>query len=313
MTAGSVVTLTLNPAIDETIVLDRLIPGTVHRARVRYQQAGGKGVNVSSMLSQYGIPSIATGFLGRGNTAIFEALFQSHGIKDRFVRIDGETRTGIKIISESIRETTDINFPGPTPQPGDFHQLRQTLANTLQTGDWLVVAGSLSAGTGLSDFRSLLSAAKGAGARIAVDTNGPALLAAIEAGAELIKPNLHELEEVLGKALPDTSSRKAAASELQKSGVSHVILSLGSEGALFSGPEGTWLASAPPVNVASTVGAGDSMLAGYLAGMLTGMAAADRARLASVFSWCAIEDIARRLCPVSDIPGRMAAIQVVQL
>ncbi|RPJ33249.1 MAG: 1-phosphofructokinase [Verrucomicrobiaceae bacterium] len=311
--AFDIVTLTLNPAIDETVFLDRLTPGTVNRARGHHRQPGGKGVNVSAMLAGYGIPSTATGFLGRENPRLFEELFRESGIRDECVRIAGETRTGIKILSEATRETTDINFPGARPGGDDFEKLLEKLRLHAAPGRWIVVAGSLPDGISTNDFASLLRLIKQSGARIAVDTSGPALQAAIDCGVDLIKPNHHELAEIQGRELPDTAARVAAATRLQREKVPHVILSLGSEGAIFASPEGSCMAGPPPVKVVSTVGAGDSMLAGYLAGLHTGLPITGRAQLASVFAWCALEDVRRKLPPLPVVEMRMAQVAVQPL
>jgi len=262
------------------------------------------------MLADYGLASRATGFLGSGNTRIFEDGFREVGILDDFLRIAGETRTGIKIVEESTRTTTDINFPGAKPSTQDFGRLLEKVESLATPGRWFVVAGSLPDGISVADFSRLLRSIREGGARIAVDTSGAALLAAVDCGVDLVKPNHHELEEILGHPLPDTAARIAAAIRLQRENVPHVVLSMGAEGALFASPDGVLMAQAPPVNVVSTVGAGDSLLAGYLAGCITGLPAAGRAELASVFAWCALEDIRRRLVPRAEIEARMRQIVI---
>jgi 1-phosphofructokinase len=305
-----ITTVTLNPAIDETVLLDGLLPGVVNRATGHHRQPGGKGINISSMLGGYGIPTIATGFLGRENTGIFEQLFVQQGIRDEFIRIDGNTRTGIKIVSQSHRETTDINFPGLQPCPSDFRLLLDKLATLVHPGYWFVVAGSLPAGFSVTDFKELLLLLKHGGAKIAVDTSGTALRAAIDCGVDLIKPNHHELAEILSLAPDDLASIIAGAANLQQEKVPHVLLSLGADGAMFFTPEESLTAKPPPVDVVSTVGAGDSLLAGYLAGMVTGLSATDCAKLATVFAWNALESIERRAPSHDEAMGRMPAIQV---
>ncbi len=312
MNAG-IITVTLNPAIDETLFLDRLVPGSVNRARLHHRQAGGKGVNVSAMLGRHGIPTIATGFLGADNPALFEDLFRETRTRDAFIRIPGETRSGIKIVAEAVRETTDINFPGARPGEDDLVALMEKLRELARPGDWVVVGGSLPAGMEIGHFIRLLGLIKKLGARLAVDTSGPPLLAAIQCGADLIKPNHHELEEILGRSLPDMRARIDAALAFQRSKVPHVILSLGADGALFASPDGLLLAAAPPVQVVSTVGAGDALLAGYLAGLTGRMDAASRARLATTFAWCAIEDVRRKLPDAAEIAARSARIEVKKL
>lgn len=308
-----IVTITLNPAIDQTVFLDQLTVGKVNRATRHRRQAGGKGVNVSSMLGGFGLASTATGFLGKDNTRIFTDLFKSKNIRDEFVRIPGETRTGIKIVDEATRETTDVNFPGLVPTLPELQQFEKKLRKLVKPGRWFVVAGSLPVGIGPDFFEEILALLKRGGAKIAADTSGDALKIAIESGADLVKPNEHELAEFLGHDLPDFASRVDAAQRLQREKVPHVILSLGSEGALFISPEKALMASAPPVKVVSTVGAGDSVLAGYLAGLITSRTATDRAKLATVFAWCALEDVRRQLPTAAEIQKRLPKIKVQPL
>lgn len=308
--SANIITVTLNPAIDETVFLDELRPGAVNRASGLHRQPGGKGVNVSAMLGGYGIHSTASGFLGRENPRLFEALFAKGMIRDAFVRVDGETRTGIKIVSQSTRETTDLNFAGLAPTAADLDALMEKLGMLSTPGTWFVIGGRLPDGVSLDFFKTMLVTLKQSGANIAVDTSGDALRIAIDCGVDVIKPNHHELEEILGRELPDLASRAAAAVELQKHKVSRVILSLGEEGALFVSPEGALVAQAPPVAVVSTVGAGDSLLAGYLAGIVTGRSAEECAKLATVFAWSALEDVSRQPPTPETAEKRLPQIHV---
>lgn len=308
-----IVTITLNPAIDQTVFLDRLTVGQVNRTRRHHRQPGGKGINVSSMLGQYGIPSIATGFLGADNPRLFDELFRSLPIADAFIRIPGETRTGIKIVDEGSRETTDINFPGLQPTSAEIRQFGNTLRKLVKPGRWFVLAGSLPDGFDIGFFGEIIALLKTGGALVAADTSGEALKTAIAGGADLVKPNEHELAEILGHGLPDLASRIAAARELQREKVPRVILSLGGEGALFITPEAALMASAPPVQVTSTVGAGDSLLAGYLAGLVSRRPPDECARLASVFAWAALENVTRQLPEAVEIRNRLPAIAIQSL
>ncbi len=302
-----IVTVTLNPAIDETVFLERLLPGAVNRATRHHRQPGGKGVNVSAMLGGYGLASTATGFLGRENVRLFEELFAKGMIRDEFIRIDGETRTGIKIVEESSRQTTDLNFAGASPTVADLDALSEKLRELCRPEKWFVIAGRLPDGVSLDFFGCLLRQLKQGGAKIAVDTSGEALKVAIECGVDVIKPNHHELEEVLDCRLPDFPSRAGAALRMQRKKVPHVIVSLGADGALFVSPDAALIVEAPPVSVVSTVGAGDSLLAGYLAGIVTGCPPEECAKLATVFAWSALEDVARHA------PSRELAVERIRL
>lgn len=309
-TGTDFVTITLNPAVDRTIFLDHLCVGQVNRATRHHLQPGGKGVNVSSMLAQYGVPNTASGFLGTDNASLFEALFRQRGIRDAFVRIPGETRTGIKIIDESLRETTDINSPGLAISTGDFQTLEGILRRLIQPGRWFVLAGSAPPGLGPSHFGAIIRSIKAGGAHVAVDSSGETLTEALRSGADLVKPNQHELAEQVGCDPADPAACIAAAHQLQRSSVPNVILSLGAAGAVFLTPDGAVRAIPPPTRVVSSVGAGDSLLAGYLAGIATKMALPDRARLAGAFAQAAISRLERTLPPAAELDDWMRAMEI---
>lgn len=307
-TGPDIVTVTLNPAIDETVFLDQIRLGEVNRSIRHHRQAGGKGVNISSMLAQYGVSSIATGFLGRGNPRVFDAMFCEYCVHDEFIRIKGDTRTGIKLIDESTGQTTDINSPGLSPSAGDLAALELKIKELIRPDRWFVLAGSLPPGVSVDYFEGLLKLIRAGGARSAVDIHGPGLECAIACGVDLVKPNHNELAEVLGSEPSNHSALIKAAAGIQHTRIPHVILSLGSDGAFFAMPEGIYKVEAPPAEVASTAGAGDSMLAGYLAGLLEEKSATERAALSTVFAWCSLEDVNRRLPELSEIESRMKLV-----
>lgn len=307
---ADVVTITLNPAIDHTVHLERFEPGKVNRVDWHHRQAGGKGVNVAALLAAYGVPCIATGFLGEENPALFEELCRETGIGDGFIRIPGETRTGIKIIGDRSTGTTDINFPGLAPDAAGWDRLVRKVGELAAPGRWCVFGGSLPPGVEVAHFRELLEIARAAGAMVAVDASGRVLETAIDMGVDLIKPNEHELSEVMGVSPESLVADPAQILRLLGESIGHIILSMGEKGALFRTADGTLHAKSPEVEVVSTVGAGDSLLAGYLAGLVTGLSPADRARLATVFAWSALEKVSRSLLPGDEIRSRMERVEV---
>ena len=189
-----------------------------------------------------------------------------------------------------------------SPRSGSVQQLARP-------GRWFLIAGSLPTGVSTEDFISLLKILKNGGASIAVDTHGDALKSAIACGVDLIKPNQHELAGILDSSLLDQETQFAAVAQIQRDGVAHVILSMGGDGALFATPDGWVMAKSPPVQVTSTVGAGDSMLAGYIAGLTTRRPLAECAALATVFAWSALEDVARQLPDHQQIEDRIRLIE----
>ena len=291
-TAGDgveVVTVTPNPALDWTLTIPGFTAGAVNRVTAQRTRAGGKGVNVAARLAAHGHRVAATGFLGRDNAAPFEALLGDLGIEDRFVRLDGATRVGIKIVDPDGAETTDVNFPGLAPDDTELLALDDTLAALGAAGArWAVLAGSLPPGVPATFYADATRALREAGCRVALDTSGDALRHAIDARPQLVKPNVHELEALVGTPLPTRDLVIAAARDLVRRGVELVVVSMGADGALFVREGEAVLAVPPTVAVGSTVGAGDAMVAGTVSGLLRGLPLGETAQLATAFSVAAI-------------------------
>lgn len=278
----SVVTVTLNPAIDRTVTISNFTAGAVNRVETARTNAGGKGVNVASMLAESGIRVGVTGFLGRENTSTFEELFARHGIADHFVRVAGQTRTGIKVADPVLHQTTDINFPGAAASAADLAAFTHQL--DMLGADCFVLAGSLPPGVDPGLYRELIHSLHSRGPRVVLDASGAPLSLALAARPHLIKPNIHELSELLGRPLPDIAAVVPAARELVSRGIETVVVSMGKDGACFVTAKEAVIARPPPVEVRSTVGAGDAMVAGLVAAQFRRLSLADSARLATAFS-----------------------------
>jgi 1-phosphofructokinase len=310
-TLPEVVTVTLNPAIDRTVTIADFAAGKVNRVEQAQDNPGGKGVNVAVTLADAGHRVAATGLLGRENATTFEDLFAQKRIADQFVRIAGRTRVGIKIVDPVQGQTTDINFPGPTPAPGDLDALRTLLAGA--AAPWVVLAGSVPPGVPDTVYRDLAAALKAAGRRVALDTSGAPLQAALEAVPDIIKPNVHELEALVGAPLTGRAAVVEAAHGLLARGVALVVVSMGGDGALFLTADEGVLARPPAVTVQSTVGAGDAMVAGIVAAQLRGLSLADGARLATAFAVDSISRVGAGLGDARVIAGLMAQVVVEPL
>ena len=282
---ASALTVTLNPAIDETILLDRLRPGHVHRAQAVRFNPGGKGVNVASCLADWGGGEvIATGLLGHNNTSHFEALFTTKRITDAFIRIPGDTRTNIKLSHDG--ETTDINLPGLVPSAAELQALLARSAGLATTGTLALLAGSLPSGVADDTYATLAETLIRRGARVMLDTSGTALKAALAGKAQpfCVKPNRAELEYFAGHSLTGDDAVIEAARGLTARGVQLVVVSLGAEGALFITESQILRAALPALRVTSTVGAGDAMVAGIMAALREEAGLERLARLATAFA-----------------------------
>lgn len=264
-----ILTLTLNPALDLTVRLPRLALGEVNRSESVLSQAAGKGLNVAQVLADLGHSLTVAGFLGADNAQPFDALFRHRGFADAFVRVPGETRSNLKLAEGSGR-ITDINGPGPEVGEAQQDALLDRLDRIATDVEIAVVAGSLPRGVDPQWLRELLLRLQGHGLKVAFDCSGAALRAGIEAAPWLIKPNDQELGEACGQLAGSAGELTAQVRSLRDRGIEQVVLSQGAEGVRWFGPQGVWQAVPPTVEVASTVGAGDSLLAGMVHGLLAG-------------------------------------------
>lgn len=318
-----VVTVTLNPAIDLTVPVDRLVPGEVHRAQHPHSEAGGKGIGVAAVLAALGVPVVAAGWLGADNAGLFEAAFAQRGITDRMQRLPGATRTNIKLADASRGDSTDINLPGlaldACAAESALIGLEAALHSSLQPGDWCELAGSLPPGVGVQAWQRAAQVVHARGAHLAVDTGGALLagllplLAAAGTLPAFIKPNQAELEELAGRPLATQAELLQAAQALQAQGIGAVVVSQGAAGALIVSAQGCWQARPPRVPVATTVGAGDAMVAGTLAARIEGRPWPDAAVFGMACAAARIQRIAAQLPPRSEIEQLAAAVRLQAL
>ncbi|ADY27349.1 1-phosphofructokinase (plasmid) [Deinococcus proteolyticus MRP] len=306
-----VLTVTLNPALDLTVQAPGWQPGAVNVVPRAQTDAGGKGVNVAALLADWAAQSgealsvSAGGFLGAGNASAFEALFRERGIADVFTRIPGETRLGVKIVDPQASSTTDFNLPGVQVSAAQLEEMLGHLSGLARQQDAVVLAGSLPPGVPPDLYARAVAALAqgGSGPLLAVDTSGPALRELLQAERlpQLLKPNIHELEAALGRLLPSDADRLDAARELLARGAEWVALSLGEEGAWLVWEGGAVRALPPRVDVVSTVGAGDAMVAGLVSARLAGLDPAAALRRATAFAAGNITRLGAKLPPYDEL------------
>ncbi|MFT3719382.1 1-phosphofructokinase family hexose kinase [Pseudorhodoferax sp.] len=316
MNQAQVITLTPNPAIDHTVTLDRLEPGAVHRARAEQFEAGGKGIGVAAVLAALGVRVAAGGWLGAENPQRFEQAFSALGIADAMWRVPGRTRTNIKLADTARGETTDVNLPGIAFDAELLARaeagLLGRLAPLVGAGTWVTLAGSLPPGVVPGRMARLARALRDRGARLMVDTGGAtlrALLAELEPAPDFVKPNRAELEELVGRPLPTVAAVADAAAQLQQRGIALVVVSLGGDGAVVASGGTRWFAATPRVPVATTVGAGDALVAGTLGALIEGRAPLDAAVFGMACAAARIQRVAPGLPPRPEIDALAAQIQ----
>ena len=260
--------ITPNPAIDLTLSLDTLQAGAVNRQQSAVSHAAGKGLNVAQILHDLGHEVTVSGFLGRDNADLFRQHFARESFRDEFVYVNGETRHNIKIAEQSGR-MTDINGKGFVVSDADKAALLEKVVPLAAAADYVAVCGSLPQQFTPQDLQRLLACLKTANAHIAVDTSGEALAAAVTCSPFLIKPNSEELQQSFGLPAETTAEQAIAIANLPQP-VENVVLSMGEHGVNWWQQGRCLHATAARVEVKSTVGAGDTLLAGMLHGLACG-------------------------------------------
>lgn len=307
-----VLTVTLNPALDLTVQLPALRLGQVNRSESLQVHAAGKGLNVAQVLADLGHQLTVTGFLGEGNPQAFEQLFVTRGFADEFVRVPGDTRSNIKL-AEADGQVTDINGPGLTVSEAHCTELLTRLQRLAPAHDLVVVAGSLPRGIDSQWFVQLLQTLKSLGVRVALDTSGAALRDGLAATPWLIKPNEEELAEARGVDLTGSSALLAEARRLQTEGIEHVVVSQGADGVSWFSSGAALHANPPRVRVVSTVGAGDSLLAGMLHGLLEGWPAERTLTQATAIAAQAVGQVGFGITDTAELAELEAAVRLQSL
>ena len=259
-------TVTFNPAIDYVVWLDRLEPGSINRARQELIQFGGKGINVSVVLGNLGVDNRALGFLaGFTGQAVEQGLAQM-GVQTDFIHLEaGVTRINVKIKGG---EETELNGRGPDIDPAALGQLFEKL-DGLAGPDVLVLAGSIPASLPSDVYEQIMARLDGKGVRVVVDAEGELLSKVLRYRPFLIKPNNLELGGIFGRELHTQEEIRACAAALQERGARNVLVSMAGDGAILLDEQGGFhQIAAPQGTVRNSVGAGDSMVAGFLAGFL---------------------------------------------
>jgi 1-phosphofructokinase len=277
--APAVITVTLNPSLDRTIEVDALVPGAVHRAGQVRVDAGGKGVNIARALGANGHPALAVLPCGGSDGDELALLLSRAGVPHVAVPIGGEVRTNVSIVEPS-GTVTKINTPGPTLTAGELDAVLVATLAAAREGTWVALGGSLPPGVADDVYARLTAALHERGSRVAVDSTGAALLAALPLHPDVIKPNHEELAEAAGVPVRTLGEAAAAARVLREQGARAVLVSLGADGVLLVDDGGAVHGSAAVPAVRSTVGAGDATLAGFLAGGGAGATA-----LAEALAW----------------------------
>ena len=264
-----VYTITLNPALDRTLRVEKIQPDESNRIEKEQRYAGGKGIDVSRVLTTLGISNRALGFAGGFAGDELEGRLLNEGISYDFVRISGETRTNIIVNDMSTGMQTIFSASGPEIKPYELMKIILKVEK-LEKPNIVTISGSLPPGVHPEIYRKIIEIAKNKEAKVILDTDGDALKIGIQGLPDIIKANVHELSRLVDMRLITVDEIIRAAQSVHKQGVRIVLVSMGAKGILLFSRKERYLASPPKVRVKNTIGAGDSAVAGFVYGLVMG-------------------------------------------
>ena len=260
-------TITLNPALDRTIWIDRIRDDVSNRILNEQSSAGGKSIDVSKMLKNFGIDNIALGFVGGFAGRELEGRLLNEGIQTDFIRVSGETRTNIILHEKKTGRQLAFNARGPEIRPSELMEFVEHLER-LPCPEIVTIGGSLPPGVTPEIFRKIITMVGRCHAKVVLDVNGEGLRSGIKANPNIIKPNIHELSELVGHELKERDEVVEAARQINKDGIEIVLVSMGPRGILLVTRGDEYIAVPPEVKVENTIGAGDSAVAGFVYGLI---------------------------------------------
>ncbi|USD62607.1 1-phosphofructokinase [Vibrio sp. SCSIO 43140] len=309
---NKVVTITLNPALDLTGSLDTLNKGSVSLVNQGSLHAAGKGVNVAKVLSDLGADVTVTGFLGTDNQELFCQLFADMGAQDRFVRVAGSTRINVKLV-EVNGDVSDINFPGVEVNTDAIDAFEQTLNELMKEHDYFVFAGSLPRGITPEQCAVWIELLQENGKRVLFDSSRDALAKGLDSKPWLIKPNDEELSQFVGRHLTTQEQCLEAAESLSDKGIANIVVSMGAEGVLWL-ENGEWLQAKPPrMSIVSTVGAGDTLVAGLCWGHMQSKPKTELLSFATALSALAVSQVGVGVSDVNEVLSLQQKIELQKL
>ncbi|MGQ9487754.1 MAG: 1-phosphofructokinase [Armatimonadota bacterium] len=271
----SVLTVTLNAAVDKTYRVEGFCLDRVFRVESGRIVAGGKGINVARVLHTLGVPVVATGFLGGHNGAFILDSLKQEGIPGDFVWTQGESRVCLAVIDPISGTQTELNEIGPPIHPEEVAALEAKLAQLLPRFSYVTLSGSAPPGVPTDFHARIVRMGHEMGVKVVLDSSGDLLRCGVEAVPWMVKPNRAELSVIFGREPADLEEAVAMARWLRDRGTEIVVVTLGKQGAIWHSAEGCWLARPPEVEFVSAVGSGDSMLAAMLYAVIRGMSPPD--------------------------------------
>ena len=279
-----ILTVTLNSSIDKLYLMESMQPETVMRVKEVHNTAGGKGLNVSRVAAKLGEEVTAMGFTGGFNGQYLESLVSSPRIRCAFTHVAGETRSCINCWDLSTGRSTEYLEPGEPVTGEDVSRFLNDFLLQLPSADAVAISGSMPKGVPDDFYCELIRRCRHANVPVLVDTSGSRLVSAVQEKPTLIKPNADEIVQLTGRSFPGPQEAVQALKELHGSGIPYVVLSMGEDGALLACREGVFHGRPPKIDPRNTVGCGDSMIAGFAAGIARHLSTEETFRMALAVS-----------------------------
>jgi 6-phosphofructokinase 2 len=305
-------TVTLNPALDRTVVVDTLVPNETVRTRVEKTYAGGKGIDVSRVLRALGETSVALGFCGGYEGLELEGHLLNSGIIIHLTRVGGSTRVNFIINEQAGGRQFLIGALGPEITAAELGQFFQTF-RSISNPTYVIISGSIPRGVDAGIYAQLVLTAHEKGALVALDSDGEPLRLGLQSIPDFIKPNQFELERLVKKEIRTEREVLQAARSIHESGVKYVIVSRGSKGLIIVSKEGTFKAVPPKLKVDNTVGAGDSTLAGFILAHSQGKSIIECARLGCAAGVATVSTPGTALCTKELIDRFLSRVKILEV
>ena len=308
-----VTAVTLNPCVDHTLMVSRLIPGGHHETVRTHEDVSGKGINVNKVLQQLGVETGAVGFDFVGSGSKLGDCLREIRIPFASVPVEGKLRINTKIFDLERSEMTEINSKGTPVTQADVQRLMEVFTASLANTDILVLDGSVPPGVPDTIYAEMTHLAHDRGIPVILDASGMLMKNGLEAKPEVIKPNREEAEQLLGRPVRNLQDAVSACREFLNIGIGAVCLSLGKEGAVYCNSEGAWFSPGLDIEVKSLQGAGDSMVAGICIGMIRNDSGEGILRSASAAAHGSVLLEGTSLCTAEDYCRFMECIPVEKL
>ncbi|UFJ42654.1 1-phosphofructokinase [Brevibacillus humidisoli] len=311
---SSIVTITLNPALDKTVTVEHFQQGGLNRVKDARIDPGGKGINVARVLRQFNTPVTATGFIaGLPGRQLLDQITEQ-GIVADFCTLPGEMRINMKVYDEAAKVTTEINEPGFQVTSADLQRIKEKLFTLLADAEVLVIGGSLPQGAPESLYREYIDMANEQGVKTILDADGAAFLEGIKAQPDVVKPNQYELEQAVGKQLHSLHDTVLAARDLlERSGVKLVVVSMGGNGAIAITQAEGYYAKPFPITPQSTVGAGDSMVAALAYSLQAGWTVSETIRWATAAGTVTAAKSGTQVCTLAEVQQSLNRVEIKNL